>query len=71
MRSYKHAAQALGKLMDEKNLTAAELSRQTDIDAGILRNILTGRKTGISTRNIMILARYFGYSMQDLIDLFA
>ena len=56
-------------LYDE--LTAAELSRRTGIDAGILRKIMTGRETAVSTRNLMTLARYFGLSMQELIDAFS
>lgn len=47
------------------------LSRQTGIDAGILRKIMTGRETAVSTRNLMTLARYFGLSMQELIDAFS
>ena len=46
-------------------------SRQTGIDAGILRKIMTGRETAVSTRNLMTLARYFGLSMQELIDAFS
>ena len=57
--------------MDERKLTAAELSRQTGIDAGILRKIMTGRETAVSTRNLITLARYFGLSMQELIDAFS
>ena len=55
----------------ERAVTAAELSRQTGIDAGILRKIMTGRETAVSTRNLMTLARYFGLSMQELIDAFS
>lgn len=44
---------------------------QTGIDAGILRKIMTGRETAVSTRNLMTLARYFGLSMQELIDAFS
>lgn len=58
MRSFKAAPEVLSAWMDERKLTAAELSRQTGIDAGILRNLMT-------------LARYFGLSMQELIDAFS
>jgi transcriptional regulator with XRE-family HTH domain len=70
MRSFKAAPEVLSAWMDERKLTAAELSRQTGIDAGILRKIMTGRETA-STRNLMTLARYFGLSMQELIDAFS
>ena len=66
MRSFKAAPEVLSAWMDERKLTAAELSRQTGIDAGILRKIMTGRETAVSTRNLMTLARYFGLSMQEM-----
>lgn len=71
MQKCENAAAVLSKLMEERGLTAAELSRQTGIDAGILRNIMCGRKTSVSTRNIVILARFFGFSMEELINKFA
>ena len=69
MRSYKAAPEVLSAWMDARKLTAAELSRQTGI--GNLRKIMTGRETAVSTRNLMTLARYFGLSMQELIDAFS
>ena len=71
MRTYDAASTVLCAWMDVRGLTAAELSRQTGIDAGILRKIMTGRETAISTRNLMTLARYFDKSMQELIDAFS
>jgi len=71
MRTFESAAPILSAWMARKELTAAELSRQTGIDAGILRKIMTGRETAVSTRNLMTLARYFGLSMQELIDAFS
>ena len=71
MRSFKAAPEVLSAWMDERKLTAAELSRQTGIDAGILRKIMTGRETADSTRTLMTHARYFGLSMQELIDAFS
>lgn len=44
MRSFKAAPEVLSAWMDERKLTAAELSRQTGIDAGILRKIMTAVK---------------------------
>jgi len=68
MRTYSHAAQVLTELLAREQIDAAELSRRTGIDAGILRSILCGRRTSVSTRNLMALAHYFGFSLQELID---
>lgn len=71
MRTFESAAPVLSAWMARKELTAAELSRRTGIDAGILRKIMTGRARAVSTRNLMALARFFGCSMQELIDAFS
>lgn len=71
MREYERAASVMSQWLRDHGMTAAELSRQTGIDAGILRKIMTGRETAVSTRNLMTLARYFGLSMQELIDAFS
>ena len=71
MRTFEKAAPVLSARMQTRQMTAAELSRQTGIDAGILRKIMTGRERAISTRNLMALARYFGLSMQALMDAFS
>lgn len=65
MKNFEHAAEVLTVLMEERDLTAAELSRQTEVNAGTIRNLMTG--TNISTRNLMTLARYFGMSMEEFI----
>ena len=52
MKNFEHAAQTLTALMEEQGLTAAELSRRTEVNAGTIRNIMTGKQTNISTRNI-------------------
>ena len=70
MRTFESAAPVLSAWMARKELTA-ELSRRTGIDAGILRKIMTGRARAVSTRNLMALARFFGCSMQELIDAFS
>ena len=67
MKNFEHAAEVLTALMEERDLTAAELSRQTEVNAGTIRNLRTGRQTNISTRNLMTLARYFGMSMEEFI----
>lgn len=71
MRTFDAAAKALTARMQAQGLNAAELSRRTGIDAGILRKIMTGRQTAISTRSLMTLAQYFGCSMQTLLDEFS
>ena len=71
MRTFESAAPVLSAWMARKELTAAELSRRTGIDAGILRKIMTGRARAVSTRNLMALARFFGCSMQELSDAFS
>ncbi len=55
----------------EKRADGGGALPQTGIDAGILRKIMTGRERAVSTRNLMTLARYFGCSMQELIDAFS
>lgn len=67
-RSYEHAAEVLSELLAERSVSAVELSRQLEIDAGILRRILTGRQKSISTRNLLLLSRYFGMELQELMD---
>ena len=67
MKNFEHAAEVLTALMEERDLTAAELSRQTEVNTGTIRNLMTGRQTNISTRNLMTLARYFGMSMEEFI----
>lgn len=68
MREYERAASVMSQWLRDHGMTAAELSRQTGIDAGILRSILKGKRKSISTRNVFLLARHFGLSMQQFID---
>lgn len=68
MREFDHAGPVLSQWLCERGMTAADLSRQTGIDAGILRSVLSGKRKSISTRNLLLLARYFGLSMRQLID---
>ena len=67
-RRYEQAAAVLTELMESRAVSAAELSRTLEIDAGILRKILTGRQKSISTRNLLLLSRYFGRELRELID---
>lgn len=39
------------------------------MDAGILRSILNGKKKSISIRNLMQIAKLFGVSLQQLMDM--
>lgn len=67
-RTYEHAAEVLSGLLAERSVSAVELSRQLEIDVGILRRILSGRQKSISTRNLLLLSRYFGMELQELMD---
>lgn len=51
--------------------TLDALSEETEISKTVLHGILTGRAKSISTRNICALARTFGYSATDFMDLLA
>lgn len=68
MREFENAAAFLNQMLSEQGICAAELSRRTQIDAGILRTILSGKKKSISTRNLLSLSRYFGMGMQEFMD---
>ena len=64
MKNFEHAAEVLSALMEEQGISAAELSRRTEVNAGTIRNIMTGKQKNISTRNVMILSHYFGMGME-------
>lgn len=49
--------------------TLESLSEETQISKTVLQGILHGRAATISTRNIVALARTFGYSAAEFIDL--
>lgn len=68
MRRYEKAAAALEGLMRERAIGTLQLSRQTGIDPGILRRILSGQQNAISTRNMVALAKFFGMSLQEWMD---
>ena len=67
-RRYERAASVLTELMNERALSAAEIARRLGIDGGILRKILSGRQKSISTRNLLLLARFFDMELNELID---
>ena len=67
MKNFEHAAEVLSALMEEQGISAAELSRRTEVNAGTIRNIMTGKQKNISTRNVMTLSHYFGMVMEEFI----
>lgn len=69
MRTYEQAARILTQWMGEHQLTATEFAREVGMDAGILRSILNGKKKSISIRNLMQIAKLFGVSLQQLMDM--
>ena len=68
MREYEKAAEKLGCWMRERAVESSQLSKQTGIDAGTIRHILSGRQSAISTRNMVALAKFFGVSLRELMD---
>ena len=68
MRRYERAAATLDGLMRERAVGTLQLSRQTGIDPGILRRILSGQQNAISTRNMVALAKFFGMSLHEWMD---
>ena len=49
--------------------TLESLSEETDISKNVLHGILSARAKTVSTRNLCALARTFGYSAADFMDL--
>ena len=68
MDELEQKAVKLGCWMRERAVGSSQLSRQTGIDAGTIRHILSGRQRAISTRNMVALARFFGVSLRELMD---
>ena len=68
MRQYEKAAGTLGLWLKERAVGSMQLARQTGIDPGTIRKILSGQQCAISTRNMMALSRFFGVSLQELMD---
>ena len=68
MRQYKKAAEELDCWMRERAVGSSQLSKQTGIDAGTIRHILSGRQHAISTRNMVALAKFFGIPLRELMD---
>ena len=54
--------------MRERAVGSIQLARQTGIDPGIIRRILSGQQCAISTRNMVALAKFFGVSLHELMD---
>ena len=68
-REFPNAAEMVRIEMVRCGYTAESLSQRTEISASVLRGILTGRSTAISTRNLYALSAAFGYPMAEFIDL--
>lgn len=58
--------QALKRLMQEEEISASELSRKTKIPTSTLSNLLAGGKPQ-KLEHILVLAEYFGTSMEMLL----
>lgn len=69
MRAYPNAGPRIRIEMVRCGYTLESLSEKTEISQQVLRGILTGRATTISTRNICSLAATFGFSASEFIDL--
>lgn len=69
MREFQNAASVIRVEMVRCGYTSESLCEATEISSTVLRDILTGRKTSISTRNICAMARAFGFSASEFIDL--
>ena len=70
-RRYDHADITLRALMEEAGVSAEVLSRRTGISAATIRAILGGRQKSVSTRNMILFARYFGKNLVELVESFA
>lgn len=70
-REYEHAAATLRQLMTAAEVSASELSARTGIDAATIRAVVSGRQKKISTRNMVLFARFFEKKLDELIDSFA
>ena len=68
MRRYERAAGTLCVWLRERAVGTVQLSRQTGIDPGTIRRILSGQQSAISTRNMVALAQFFGVSLRELMD---
>ena len=69
MRDYPNAANIIRREMYRCGYVLERLSEKTEISPAVLRGILTGRSTTISTRNMVALARAFDYSASEFIDI--
>jgi len=63
------AGQLLRIEMVRCGYTTDALSERSGISPAVLRGILTGRASTISTRNLCALAGVFGYSAAEFVDL--
>ncbi len=68
MRTYGRAAGVLNLWLRERAVASCQLARQTGIDPGTVRRILSGQQSAISTRNMLALSKFFGVSLRELMD---
>ena len=62
------APASLKALLRAHGRTAAELSDATEIPIATLRGYLNGGRKTISTRNLLLIAQFFGMPMSELMD---
>ena len=58
----------LAALLQTHGRSISDLSKATEIPAATIRGYLNGSRDTISTRNLLLIARFFGMSMSDLMD---
>lgn len=69
MNEFPNAGPIIRTEMVRCGFTLDTLSQETGVSVPVLRGILNGRSKTISVRNLIALARAFGYSGADFIDL--
>lgn len=69
MREFENAGVIIRMEMVRCGYTAETLCEATELSPTVLRDILSGRKTSISTRNLCSMARVFGFGVSEFIDL--
>lgn len=60
--------QRLAILLERFHRTPEQLSAQTEIPPATVRGYLNGGRNSISTRNLLLIARFFEMPMSELID---
>ena len=71
MREYNRLSAVLTEQMAAHRLSAREVSNLAGIDLSTMRRFVNGRYRSTSVRNLVVLARMFGYSLADFLDTIA